>query len=205
MTTFTKIGWGFSLGVILVLVALYFAQGCAYKKTIGSLESRLSECMTAPVKIHDSIIHDTVIETSWRTPKVSLVHDTAWLEKPKLCSGTYSDTFKYVKGIMTGRIDYDMDIRDCVPRVRFSNIILPVDYRIETKTVQHDTCENHYTPRNHFGLGLGVMMNNFKSFPVFGAGALFTIKDRIGIEPEGIYNPIDGKFYAGGKIFYMIN
>lgn len=204
METLYKITTGIATGAMIVFLALWLITGCQNKKQVSELTARIKACESAPVKVRDSIIHDIVTQKIYIKVPVSSSPDTVFVPdttKAKLCEGTFSSTYKYVKGSDVGRISYEITVKDCQPWIRFPEIDLPRHYITETKTV--DTCllkPPQYMPKNHFALYGGLGANNLHEFPLVNAGILWSIKDRIGLMPGITYDPLQSKLYGSANI-----
>jgi hypothetical protein len=198
MNTLSKILIGVLIAVIGVFVILWQMSGCEKKK----LTQQVYDCRHAPVKIDTVVKIVKVTDSIWLHPKevvrwkTEFIHDSV---PAKYCDKFYSDTYKYVKGTLVGKIGYEVRSKDCSIDIRFPEIQLPVQYITKMTTV--DTCiDKGFKPK--YGLGIGVLMNNFKSFPVFKIGGLAVFK-KVAISPEGLYNPADQRFYAGATFYYL--
>lgn len=197
MESLWKILTGIATGAFLVFLCLWFIGGCNHKKEIARKDKIISDCLNAPVVRHDSIIHDTIKSIKWLKPKIVTVFikDST---PAKFCEKYYSDTYKYVKGLLVGKIDYEIHSKDCEDQVRFTNVILPIDYRTETKTVTlHDTVTFYKAKTFHWGLYTDVTLNNFQTFSGFGLGGQLIFRDQVTIGLGATY--ID-KLYANVRI-----
>ena len=194
-----KILTGVFAGAAIVFLCLWQISGCANKK----LTQQVYDCRHAPVKIDTVVKIVKVTDSIWLHPKevvrwkTEFIHDTV---PAKYCDKFYSDTYKYIKGTLVGKVKYEVRSKDCGIEIRFPDVELPVQYITETKTV--DTCIDKKCPKNKYGIGVGVLFNNFKSFPVFDAGFL-AIFNKVGIEPQILYNPVDAHLYGGATFFYL--
>ena len=130
MNTTAKLLIGIFIGTTIVFMLLYFFKGCNQPKVVSIVKK-------------DSIVYTTLHDTTWLKPDkiVKWKHDTVHDSIPaKYCEEQYSGTYKYVKGILTGRINYEVNSKDCGIELRFPYIDLPTVYHSEIRTV--DTCSN---------------------------------------------------------------
>lgn len=182
------------IGILIAAGAFLGVQSCNRGKVVQTLTLERDACRNAPIVVRDSIIHDTIRDTVWRRPKevTIFVHDTA---PAKYCDSLYADSYKYVKGLLTGKIDYEIHSKDCGVEIRFPNVILPIDYRTETKTiVLHDTIP-FYKPMNHWILEGNLIGNSIQKFPNFDLLVSYSIKDRVKLNLGGEYNMYHGEAY----------
>ena len=182
-----EILWLVLIGVLIAVCSFLGVQSCNRGKVNGTLTYKLNACLNAPCTVRDSIIHDTVRDTIWRRPNVvtQFVHDTV---AAKYCEKFYADSYKYVKGLLIGKIDYEIHSKDCEDQIRFTNVILPIDYRTETKTVVlRDTIPVYKAKFLHHGPYAEMNVNNFQSFPGLGLGYQLIFNDQLTIGIGGMY------------------
>ena len=140
MNTTAKLIIGILIGLLIAVGLFTQINGCNKNKTIATLTQQVNDCRHSPITITDSVYTDTIRETVWLKPKpadtvVYFVDDSV---PAKFCEKFYSDTYKFTKGILAGKINYEIRTKDCDVSVRFPEIDLPIDVRTITKTV--DTC-----------------------------------------------------------------
>jgi hypothetical protein len=197
MSTFNKILFGILIGLLIAVSAGWFIQSCSYKKENTDLKNQLYSCQHAKVQIHDSIRDSVVYITKWLKPKPIPypVHDTTYIDtaKPKFCEQYYNDSIVILKDKLRGVVKYKAISKDCGLWINPYETHFPIDYRIEIKTVLHDT--NLYKPVIHYGVLVGASINNLKSFPSFQAGVFLSLYDKLILEPGILYNPVDGHAY----------
>jgi hypothetical protein len=137
MNTLAKLIIGFLIAGVSLFVVLWKMEGCKNTK----LTQEVYDCRHAPVHIDTVIKTVKVTDSIWLQPKevvrwkTEFIHDTV---PAKWCDKFYSDTYKYIKGTLVGKIGYEIRSKDCGIDIRFPEITLPVQYITETKVV--DTC-----------------------------------------------------------------
>src|ERR1035437_7386046 len=136
MTTIYKIVMGILAGIASAGWLLYGVQGCSKNKVIATITAERDNCLHAPVKSDTVVIHDTIYSDRWHTPKSIPVPYAVYDTVPaKYCEKSYSDSYKFNKGILTGNIKYEIAVKDCDVRIRFAEIALPTEQITSTKTV----------------------------------------------------------------------
>ena len=141
--------------------------------------------------------------------EIILFHDTVWVHpKPvanvtpdpvsaKFCDSTFAGTYKYTRGILTGKIDYRIHAKDCSSEVMFDKIELPVEH----KSSIIDTCIAKPPiiidiRRSRLGLWCGLGINNIKQFPALSLGGFWFFRDKGFIAPGFMYDAIANKSYG---------
>jgi hypothetical protein len=191
-----------SLGTVIVI---WQVQRASWMKQNYQMRVTLDACIKAPKTIYDSLVHDTIFSDRWHTPKESSKPDTVWDTLPaRLCEKYYADLYPFSKGTLSGIIHYAVAVKDCQVKILFPQIDLPIDYQIETKTV--DTCiakDPQYKAKNHWMIDLDCQWNT-KQFVGVQAGISYSIKDRVKINLGGGHDfPVNLWYVKTGVGIYL--
>ena len=192
-----EILWLILIGILLAISLFLGVQSCNRNKVIQSVTLERDALKDAPKTadtVHDSIyVYDTV----WIKLKGKIVtlHDTT----VKWCQAFFDSTYKFTNVTGSGRIHYQIDVKDCRAGIRFLDIISPKE--IVTITRHIDTCIARPTEYKakflHWGLYTDLSVNNFKEFPGIGLGGQVIINDQVTIGAGAMY--LD-RFYGNIRI-----
>jgi hypothetical protein len=191
--------------VLATLLCVKSCQNVSLKRSLASTEAKYRNCINAPIQWRVDTIHDTIsIDRIVYLPRPIE-------EKPTVvpanvnCDSLKLDyyTERYYADVLKTR-DFDLYWRimvseNSVRRVTFPSYTLHRVDSVGVKVV--DTCFDKppvkvYKARNHIGMYVGTSINNFHSFPSFQTGLIWNVKDKWGVMPGVMYNPVDGKFYG---------
>jgi len=196
-----KYSFGFAPLMIAAMIfgGVQYCQKHKVMKANVTLNSELIAAQNAPIKVRDSI-HDSIIyRDRWHTPKSvtipSIIHDTFFTEKPKWCQEYFSDTATLSVGKLHAWVKYAIRVKDCEVQVQFPEFNLPIDYRIETRTVLKTINRANFD----WGLLAGISINSLRSTPAPQLG-LYLRDKKVTIGGSLLFNPADKLPY--GQIIF---